>query len=218
MYSYCMTRILVFLVLAGMIFSSSCANRSLQSQKSSKQKEIAELFQLMSGTFSSREQAQNDSSFYNINLVMHPIWEKNQEAKWLYVEQAVTRMIDKPYRQRVYKLTMEEDGSIASTVYELPNPSKYIHGWNQAEVFNQINPDSLILREGCAVYLTKDKQGCYTGSTKAKACKSSLRGASYATSKVTICPGQVSSWDQGWNDMDEQVWGAEKAGYIFKKI
>ena len=44
---------------------------------------------------------------------------------------------------------------------------------------------------------------------------SSEMGAPPATSKVSICQGAVESWDQGWNEADEQVWGAVKAGYVF---
>ncbi len=176
----------------------------------------AELFSMMSGEFSSAEQAEQDSAFYNINLVMYPIWEKDETAKWLYVEQAVTKFIDKPYRQRIYRLTALQDNTIESKVYTLHNPENYIHGWNTPEIFDRINPDSLELREGCAVYLKK-KDDCFTGSTHAKDCGSTLRGASYATSIVTVCKDGVESWDQGWNAEDEQVWGAEKSGYIFKR-
>uniref|UniRef100_UPI0038D3A63C CpcT/CpeT family chromophore lyase n=1 Tax=Flavobacterium sp. TaxID=239 RepID=UPI0038D3A63C len=51
-----------------------------------------------------------------------------------------------------------------------------------------------------------------------KTCASELRGASYATSKVTITANQVLSWDQGFDKDDKQVWGATKAGYIFDKL
>lgn len=201
----------------GMLLFIACANRNLHSINPSDFNELTQLMNTMSGEFSSQEQAEEDSLFYNINLVMHPIWESDQSAKWLYVEQAVTRLIDKPYRQRVYKLSKQADGSIASSVFELPNPSRFIHGWTQADLFKQITPDSLISRQGCAVYLRKDKNNCYSGSTKDKECLSSLRGASYATSKVDICPDQIISWDQGWNAEDQQVWGAETKGYIFKR-
>jgi hypothetical protein len=34
---------------------------------------------------------------------------------------------------------------------------------------------------------------------------------------VTIWPDRLISWDRGWNDKGQQVWGAEKGGYIFVK-
>jgi hypothetical protein len=182
------------------------------------EEEFIELVNLMSGTFSSEEQSLRDSLFYDISLTMFPIWESDKMVKWLYVEQAVTANIDKPYRQRVYKITKSDVGFFESKVYELPNPEKYLHGWEQPRIFNDFSPDALILREGCAVFLKKNnREGCYTGSTREQNCKSTLRGATYATSEVTICADQIVSWDQGWNDQGTQVWGAVTEGYIFKR-
>ncbi len=186
--------------------------------KNSNQKTLDEVTDWMTGAFSSAEQAQQDSAFYDISLRMFPIWEDNADANWLYVEQAVTAMIDKPYRQRVYRVTIDANGLIESKVYELPEPEKFIHGWKTPEVFSGITPESLIAREGCAVFLEKISKNQFKGSTKPNACISTLRGASYATSEVEVQSDQIISWDRGWNDSGEQVWGAVKAGYIFKKI
>ena len=57
----------------------------------------------------------------------------------------------------------------------------------------------------------------FSGSTPGKQCLSSLRGATYATSKVTVGKKGIISWDQGWDAMDKQVWGAKKGGYDFVK-
>ena len=57
----------------------------------------------------------------------------------------------------------------------------------------------------------------FTGSTQGKSCNSELRGATYATSEVIIGNGFIESWDRGFNEKDEQVWGAEKGGYIFER-
>ena len=207
--------LLVFLL--GTIFLSACANRNLNSTKNSDQLDLINLLNTMSGAFSSAAQAKEDSLFYDINLVMFPIWENDKSAKWLYVEQAVTSMIDKPYRQRVYRLSKQKDGSIESSVFELPAPERFIHGWKEPNTFKWINADSLIVRPGCAVYLKKGADNCYSGSTKERECLSDFRGATYATSKVNICADQVISWDQGWDGDDVQVWGAETRGYIFKR-
>ena len=45
-----------------------------------------------------------------------------------------------------------------------------------------------------------------------------MRGASYASSIVTLTPKYLLSWDRGYNKEGEQVWGAEKGGYMFRKI
>lgn len=72
-------------------------------------------------------------------------------------------------------------------------------------------------REGCEVILTKTENG-YEGSTQGDNCKSSLRGASYATSKVSMSANKITSWDQGFDESGNQVWGATKGPYEFVKL
>jgi CpeT protein len=202
-----------------MVLLLACGSESSppSSPAAKKGQTLDHLLALMQGTFSSRDQAAADSAFFDINLVMFPIWETKPSARWLYVEQAATGSLHEPYRQRVYRVAFTADSLIESRVYELPGAKRFIHAWDKPELFAALSPDSLLVREGCAVFL-KQEGDCFVGSTRERECQSSLRGASYATSKVEICPGKVTSWDQGWNDKGEQVWGAEKGGYVFKKL
>jgi hypothetical protein len=186
-------------------------------QKVSPLRNVDDLFALMQGSFNSAQQAAQDSSYYDISLHMYPIWKKDKQYKWLYVEQSVTSMQDRPYRQRVYRLERNEKGAYISSVYELPNAEASIGKWQDVSFFDQWSPQDLKEREGCAVFLRKMKDGSFEGETDGKKCKSSLRGATYATSRVSIKKGEIASWDQGFNDKDEQVWGAVKGGYKFMK-
>lgn len=58
----------------------------------------------------------------------------------------------------------------------------------------------------------------FVGQTKEGACTNKWGEASYATSEVKITKKSLLSWDRGWNDEKEQVWGAVKGGYLFEKI
>ncbi len=177
-----------------------------------------ELFDAMRGHFSSVAQAEADSAFLEIHLKMKPIWQERQDGYWLYVEQSVAGWEHKPYRQRVYHLLKGEKDTLISEVYELPDPQKHIGSCDEATLLKGLTPDSLIKREGCAIFLTMINDSTFSGSTKSRQCGSSLRGAAYATSEVTITPSQLISWDRGFNSEGEQVWGAVKGGYIFDKI
>ena len=44
---------------------------------------------------------------------------------------------------------------------------------------------------------------------------STLRGATYAVSDVTLSATQILSWDRGYDAQDNQVWGAEAGPYEF---
>ena len=117
----------------------------------------------------------------------------------------------------MYKVEREQSGGFKSIVYTLPDPVKWIGAYKKAAIFDQIKPADLSLREGCTVFLEKKQDGTFAGSTHGEGCESTLRGAKYASSKVTITGKQLNSWDQGFNEKGEQVWGAVKGGYEFIK-
>jgi len=190
----------------------------LLSLSASAQKEKAlldDLQRAMAGTYSSEVQAKADSAnYYNISLRMVPIWK--DRGHYLYVEQALANRQDKPYRVRIYHLTMR-DGKYVSEVYTLKDEKKWIGSWKNPEAFDALPLDGIELKAGCEVVLTKTDKGTYSGKTGDKTCPSELRGASYAKSTVTVSPGKIVSWDQGFDTEGKQVWGAEKGGYIFIK-
>jgi hypothetical protein len=175
------------------------------------------LVDYMIGSFSSKEHAEKDTNYLNIELEMVQIWNDRTDGPWIYVEQAVADYKDKPYRQRVYQLRNRNDRRIESTVYTIPNPLRFAGDYKKEFPLLRITPDSLTLRQGCEVVLYMADNGYFEGSTVDKNCRSDLRGASYATSEVIIDKDKLTSWDRGFNENGEQVWGATKGGYIFKK-
>jgi hypothetical protein len=149
---------------------------------------------------------------------MKPMWQERSDAIWIYVEQAVSSKLEKPYRQRVYKVTQLSDGTFESAVFTFTDPLKYAGDWKKDNPLDDLNPSDLTQRKGCSVFLTKNEDGSFSGSTKGKGCESDLRNAKYASSEVVITAKGMTSWDRGFNDKDEQVWGATTGGYNFRKI
>lgn len=190
---------------------------SAHAQKKVTSKDLDKVFQWMSGRFSSETQSKSDTDFFSISLQMRPVWKQSATEKWLYVEQAMATDLKKPYRQRVYHLTLSGDSAILSTVYEIPGPARFVGGVQNPEMLKVLTKDSLISRQGCAITLKKINDETFAGSTPGKECLSSLRKAKYATSKVQVTATGIESWDQGWDEKDVQVWGAKKGGYIFEK-
>lgn len=203
------------LYLFSFILLFSCNNKvaTIQSPAS----DINTLRQLMTGSFSSAKQASEDSAYYDISLHMQPIW-TDRAGTFLYVEQALTARSEKPYRQRVYALSKNDDGVYVSEVYTLNNPDEFIGKWQTPAYFDQYDITILEERVGCAVYLKKLSDTYYSGSTRNRDCESSLQGAAYATSQVDVFADKIVSWDQGFDSEGTQVWGAEKRGYIFDRI
>lgn len=179
--------------------------------------DFKKLVSWMEGSFSSSLQAQQDSDFFDIRLHIKRIWKSNTDGVWFYVEQAVSTAQDKPYRQRIYHVTQKENKIFESAVYTFAQPLRFVGNWKIEEDPGALTPDSLDTRKGCAVYLTKTDKHTFEGSTHEKDCESDLRGAKYASSKVTIMKDKLMSWDQGFDGDGKQVWGATKGGYIFIK-
>ena len=168
----------------------------------------------MTGSFSSERQAKADSSFFDIRLEMVPIWTDREDGPWLYVEQAAATNLERPYRQRVYQLSVDEEGVFKSKVYTLPEPERFAGAWQRPDDFGGLEPADLFPRLGCAVVL-RFEDNRFAGSTAGKGCFSELRGARYATSEVGVSAQTLVSWDRGYDETGKQVWGSETGPYFF---
>lgn len=178
---------------------------------------LKKLSRWMSGSFSSYQQHISDTdNYYHIKLDIIPIWTERKDGKWFYVEQALAGYENKPYRQRVYHLWENKWGEYVSSIYKFPSPLNYAQNWQKFEL--EMSPQKCRLKEGCDVVLNFDYDTyCFVGGTKVGTCSSRRSGSSYATAEVKIYKNELYSWDRGFNDKGEYVWGAEKSGYIFLK-
>ncbi|MDX2147308.1 MAG: chromophore lyase CpcT/CpeT [Planctomycetota bacterium] len=179
---------------------------------------------MMSGSFSSAEQAASDPEYRDIRLEVVRIWPERSDGVWLYVEQAAAAALERPYRQRVYRLTTEEAGRVRSDIFLLPGEAlAWAGAWREPARFSALTPDALKPRAGCSVFLMQSDPTAagsapsWTGGTIGADCPSELGGAKYATTKVTVRDGELLSWDQGFDASGAQVWGATKGGYIFRR-
>ena len=201
--------------LVALVMVVFCA--SVGGAESAASSDLATLVEWMTGSFSSLEQSLADESYYDIRLEMVPIWMVRSDAHWLYVEQAAADAPDRPYRQRVYRVSELPDGGFESAVYELPDPEAFVGSWRDPAAFGSLEPGQLELREGCSVVLYRGGDGVFSGSTRGRDCASGLRGAAFASSEVRVYQDRLESWDRGFRDDGTQAWGAEKGPYIFRR-
>lgn len=186
-----------------------------KSAQENKTTDLKYLVAIMQGTYSSEKQSITDKEYFNISLRMIPIWK--EKGNYLYVEQAMFEKQESPYRVRIYKVSQRND-EFVSEIYTLKNEKEWIGKWKTPEAFASLSESDIELKPGCEVILKKQPDGTFIGQTGEKTCPSELRGASYASSKVTVTPTQILSWDQGFDKEGKQVWGAIKGGYVFDKI
>lgn len=178
---------------------------------------LDDFIQLTSGSFDSSAQASQDSRYLHIIWHVVEVLPGQKNERWTYSEN-LAKDADSPYRQRLTRYRLVEDGSIEAVGFELPNPEKYLGGWRNPEVFEELNKSDLALLGGCPVRLSRTGLTSFEGSTYGQACKNDHRGASYMLSQATIDENGLVNWDRGFNAQGELVWGPPSGGYIFRRI
>lgn len=201
------TFLLPIALLSGMLHGPVSAQRT---------RALEQLATTMAGSYTSAEQAKADTNYFEIELEMVRIWPKRKDGAWFYVEQATAESKAKPYRQRVYHLQQVDDSTFTSSILSIKGGASWFGAYADPVKLASLPADSLVAMEGCTITLHR-RGTAYVGSTHQRDCPNQRSGASYATSEVTVLPDRMISWDRGYNDAGEQVWGAEQGGYIFRK-
>lgn len=171
-------------------------------------------FTFLAGRFDSTAQAAADMRYFEIQLHVCEVTAADVGPRVLYVEQAVMTSLDRPYRQRVYVV---EPGAgvqdVVSRVYTIAGEANWVGACNEA-MPRTLTANDITERAGCAVELEWQTDR-FVGGTVGNGCASTLNGATYATSEVEMTATEVRSWDRGYDEQDQQVWGAEAGPYIF---
>jgi len=100
-----------------------------QESKNSGDPDLDKLTEYMTGSFSSAKLAEADTNFFDIRLEMKQIWKEREDVVWLYVEQAASWALDKPYRQRVFRLQCIKNNQFESTVFTFNAPLRFAGDW-----------------------------------------------------------------------------------------
>ncbi|MEN0063302.1 MAG: chromophore lyase CpcT/CpeT [Myxococcota bacterium] len=171
------------------------------------------------GEFDSSAQADRNPEYFSIQLLTCEVSAPELGDLVVYVEQAVLETADQPYRQRLYVIEDDaEDPTRAFTKVFTLNDETAAIGLCGSETRPTFARADVELRTGCGVDVTwNDKEQTFSGGTTGQRCSSSLSGASYATSEVTIREDRVDSWDRGYDESGTQVWGAVAGPYRFRR-
>lgn len=135
---------------------------------------------------------------------------------FMLVEQAISTFVDRPYRIRFVKLKYDQaTDTYLSVNFEPENPRQWSGTCYSDEVttvdYQQFSDAK------CTIELKKIGDD-FVGSTPEQGCKSEFNGATVFRSRTTISDGKILSWDQGFDDFGNQVWGAVKGPYQFVEV
>lgn len=172
----------------------------------------------MTGTFSNAAQAKADPEFGDTELHVARIWRARADAAWFYVEQAPAKSPASPFRQHVYRVRALADGILEWRAYEPPEPAKVVGAWQDERLLAALAPDGLAGEPGCAFILRARDERTFAGSTLGSQCPSTLRGALYATSDVTVTADGLVLRHRGFDPTGAPVWGSTKGGSRFDRV
>ena len=170
---------------------------------------------LLQGHFDSRDQAARNDEYREVALTVVPVLAGREDGHWLYVEQAMVDLPDKPYGQRVYRLHGGSDGEVTAELHEIGEPERFVQGWRSGAL-ETLTHDALRPLSGCTLLLRKVGDG-WRGSTRGKDCASEREGAAYATAEVEIDAKGLRSWDRGFDATGKRRWGPARGPYVFVK-
>lgn len=167
----------------------------------------------ISGEFNSTSQSSEDPYFDNVFIkTLKFRWD--ERGDWFYTEQG--EILDGvPYRIRVYILSYLNDTTLLNKVYKVK-----IENFSNGIDLQLLEYSDLEEMCGCHTYIYKSynkDNWYYYGETNESDCKGSFRGATYTTSHFRVYEDRIVSWERGWNDNTEQVWGSTRGAYIYIK-
>ncbi|MDY8134387.1 chromophore lyase CpcT/CpeT [Aquimarina sp. 2201CG5-10] len=183
-----------------------------------KDPELHHLAGLLTGYFSSKEQAEKEIGYIDTNLINTPIW-KDQNGYWLYSEVHNAKDPSIIYTQRIFKIEKIDSVSFRTINYLIPDQKKYANGWRNENVFDQLTMNELELRDGCDVFYRKKTSSIYAGKTNNISCLSNrIKNVAYLVSNIVLSKDKISVWDRGYDINGKQVWGKIQGPYRYKRV
>ncbi|WP_455169316.1 chromophore lyase CpcT/CpeT [Aegicerativicinus sediminis] len=205
---------LLYVLLVALIIIS-CKNADV-AEKELETDPIAELYLMMQGSYSSLNQAAEDSTYHHMVMNVCPIWEG--KGNYLYAEVAHNDSINRPIKQRIFKLSRVNDSVYVNSIFSLKDEAFWSNKWAMPKEFSKLKQEDLTEVSGCHITLKRIRPTYYQGKTEEMGCYDNLNGAMVSISELEVFDDKIITWDKGYNENGEQVWGSIHGGYIFDRV
>ncbi|MFK7828781.1 MAG: CpcT/CpeT family chromophore lyase [Congregibacter sp.] len=180
---------------------------------------LAEYLSLVVGSFDSSAQAAQDERYDNAIWHTAEIWtggKRQKDIRWTYSETWLDGA-DRPYRQRITRHALEDDGGIVAVSFPLPDAERFVGAWDDVSRFSALRPKDLPASGRCSARLARTAARRFEGGTSGQGCRNPHKGAGYVVSQSLTYEGGVNNWDRGFSESGEQVWGPVAGAYRFKR-
>ncbi|VXD23477.1 Chromophore lyase CpcT/CpeT 3 [Planktothrix serta PCC 8927] len=142
---------------------------------------------------------------------------QHSNGVFLYQEQALTRDLSKPYRQRFLEIIPSSEGnSVESVSFKPINPKNWI-GLCEKPLSERVVNSQEIDNLNCRVFL-KPVGTQYLGETQPGGCVTNFKGAVKVTNTIKLDQKGMETQDRGFDAKGKQVWGAENRSYQYQKV
>lgn len=182
--------------------------------------DTATLARWMAADFSNQAQAfENPPFFAHIRVCMRPLPRTLLDAPSLYLEQAYDYMLNRPYRTRVLRLSVQ-DGRLAIENYQVKDEEEFYGASRDRARLAALSGDRLERMDRCNFWVD------WTGSSfkgevePGKGCMVTRKGReTYLDSRFELTDSWFVSHDRGLDPVtDEHVWGAVAGPFQFVKV
>lgn len=210
--------VITFFLVYGVLSGCSTQPNVMQSQ-------TQEVASYLTGVMDTSAQARAIPDAPSVRMTTCEVKLNNQDASlggsggiFLYQEQALTRDLGKPYRQRILQILPGQDGkTIESVSFKPVNPKTWIGFCNQSQS-NRVREFKEIENVQCRVLLKKQEDSQYIGETQPGGCATNFKGAVKITNTIKLDQNGMETLDRGFDAKGKQIWGAENRPYQYRRI
>lgn len=181
------------------------------------------LSQWMSGEFSNLDQAiENPPFFAHIKVAIRSFYHPTfpELGRWLYLEQAYSYALERPYRTAVFHLYFNEE-HIALDNYKLIDAPNFIGAARNPQKLTNLTYSGVEKLIGCSIKIDLTNRGTFIGKIEpGKKCIVIREGKeSYLENEFEISEARYTSLDRGLDPQtDRRVWGSIAGPFEFMKI
>ncbi len=136
---------------------------------------------------------------------------------FLYQEQALSKRLSSPYRQRFLRIAPSRDNlKVESAAFKPPAGAAWVGLCTKPEAERTVQRKD-IGETNCSVFL-QPKGENYIGETPAAGCPSNYKGATRITNRIVLHQAGMDTLDRGFDAAGNQIWGAKEEPYQFRWI
>ncbi|MEC4803358.1 MAG: chromophore lyase CpcT/CpeT [Jaaginema sp. PMC 1079.18] len=177
---------------------------------------VTEVAQYLIGEMDTSTQAEQVAEMPSVRMTTCEVTVKGMNGLFLYQEQALTRNLSQPYRQRFLRLSLANNGETVESRSYKPQMLETWIGLCEKPQGDRVVEGDRLTDADCSVYLVP-WHNLYIGHTQAGGCPANVRGAVTITNTVLLHHRGMDTWDRGFDTQGEQVWGAESHPYQYRR-